>query len=566
MQPIISFEHFTFQYMHTAQPTLKDITFHIYPGEKVLIAGRSGSGKSTLAHCINGLIPFSYEGISNGNVLIAGKDPRKSSIFEQSKRVGTILQDQDAQFIGLTVEEDVAFYLENECVNQDDMKKIVSDSLTRVKMHTFHKQSPHELSGGQKQTVSLAGVLTTKNDILLFDEPLANLDPASSLNTIELIKDIHKQYNKTIVIIEHRIEEILKLDLDKIILIDEDVIVAIGAPEEILASHILPRIGLREPMYIEALKRLNFSSNNDVIYPLENLQKERICSAIKEWMKKRVILKRNTKNKEILKVENLSFSYPNKLKALENVNLSMCEGEIVALLGHNGAGKSTLAHSLIGINKIKNGKILLDGENISSWSIRKRGEIISYVMQNPNHMITQPTVLEEVSFRLNLKKFSKEEIRNRAEETLKICGLYPFRNWPIQALSYGQKKRLTIASVLTTNPKLIILDEPTAGQDYYHYKQFMSFIRELAKKGISFIFITHDMNLALEYADRAVVLHRGEIIADNHVSAVLGDQETLHRANLRATSLIKLVKFSGISCPEKFMKLYFGVNRREEDA
>ncbi|MGH1277828.1 ABC transporter ATP-binding protein [Bacillus basilensis] len=565
MQPIISFEQFSFQYEHTAQPTVKDISFHIYPGEKVLVAGRSGSGKSTLAHCINGLIPFSYEGISTGNILIAGKDPRKESIFEQSKQVGTILQDQDAQFIGLTVEEDVAFYLENECVNQDDMKKIVSDSLKKVKMHAFHKQSPHELSGGQKQTVSLAGLLTTNANILLFDEPLANLDPLSAIHTIQLIKDIHKQYNKTIVIIEHRIEEMLNLDLDKIILIDEGEIVAIGTPEKILASNILPSIGLREPMYIEVLKRLHFDSNNDVIYPLENLHRESVSGVINEWMEKQVFCKDTPTKKELLKVENLSFSYSNKQKVLDNVNFSIYKGEIVALLGHNGAGKSTLAHSLIGINKTKNDRILIDGVNINSWSIRKRGEVISYVMQNPNHVITQPTVMEEVSFSLKLKKFSKEEIKLRAEEALKVCGLYPFRNWPIQALSYGQKKRLTIASVLTTNPKLIMLDEPTAGQDYYHYKQFMSFIRKLAAKGISFILITHDMNLALEYTDRAIVLYEGKIIANNTASIVLGHPETLQRANLRESSLFKLVKFSGIAYPERFIELYFDVIRREED-
>ncbi|MGE7867573.1 ABC transporter ATP-binding protein [Bacillus paramycoides] len=566
MQPIISFEQFTFQYGHTTQPTLKDITFQIYPGEKVLIAGRSGSGKSTLAHCINGLIPFSYEGISTGNILIAGKDPREGSIFEQSKHVGTILQDQDSQFIGLTVEEDVAFLLENECVNQKEMKRIVTDSLKKVNMQNFHAQSPHELSGGQKQSVSLAGLLTVNADILLFDEPLANLDPVSSLNTIKLIKDIHEKYNKTIVIIEHRIEEILKLDLDKIILIDEGEVVAIGSPDKILSSNILPNIGLREPIYIEALKKLNFGNKNDMLFPIENLCNERVNSVIKNWMQKQVSFENTHKNREVCQIENLSFSYNNKHTALEDINLSIGEGEIVALLGHNGAGKSTLAHSLIGINKTKNGRITFAEENINTWSIRKRGEVISYVMQNPNHMITQSTVLEEVSFTLKLKKVSKEEINSRVEDVLKICGLYPFRNWPIQALSYGQKKRLTIASVLSTNPKLIILDEPTAGQDYYHYKQFMSFIRKLAEKGISFIFITHDMNLALEYANRAVVLHKGKIIADNAVSAVLGDQETLQRANLREISLIKLAKLSGISSPEMFVKLYIEVNRREEYA
>ncbi|PHE84243.1 ABC transporter ATP-binding protein, partial [Bacillus pseudomycoides] len=251
MKPIISFEQFTFQYKQVTKPTLKDVTFRIYPGEKVLIAGRSGSGKSTLAHCINGLIPFSYEGSSTGNISICGKDPRKGSIFEQSKHVGTILQDQDSQFIGLTVGEDVAFSLENDCVEQEKMKAVVMDSLQKVQMHTFHLRSPHELSGGQKQTVSLAGLLTTEADILLFDEPLANLDPMSSLKTVELIRKVHQQFNKTVVIIEHRIEEILKLDLDKIILIEEGKIVAVDSPKRILQTNMLQKIGLREPVYIE---------------------------------------------------------------------------------------------------------------------------------------------------------------------------------------------------------------------------------------------------------------------------------------------------------------------------
>ncbi|KFN04057.1 ATP-binding cassette domain-containing protein [Bacillus clarus] len=566
MQPIISFKQFTFQYGHAAQPTLKNITFHIYPGEKVLIAGRSGSGKSTVAHCINGLIPFSYEGISTGEILICGKDPRGGSIFEQSKHVGTILQDQDSQFIGLTVGEDVAFSLENECVDQENMKKLVTDSLKKVQMQEFHAQNPYELSGGQKQTVSLAGLLTTSANILLFDEPLANLDPTSSLKTVELIKDIHKQDKKTIIIIEHRIEEILKLDLDKIILIEEGEIVAIGPPHKILQSNILSSIGLREPIYLEVLKNINYKTENSEVYPIEKLQNEKLYTVVKDWMDKEPLVKRKVQREILCQIEGLSFSYSNQLMALENINLSINKGEILALLGHNGAGKSTLTHSLIGINKIKNGKIVFAGENINSWSIRKRGEVISYVMQNPNHMITQHTVLEEVSFSLQLKKVSKEKIKKRAEEALRICGLYPFRNWPIQALSYGQKKRLTIASVLTTKPKLIILDEPTAGQDYYHYKQFMSCIRRLAEKHIAFIFITHDMNLALEYADRAVVLHKGKIIADDFVSVVLANPLTLQTANLQESSLTKLAKLSGVSSPETFIQLYLEANRRGDYA
>lgn len=562
MKPIISFEQFTFQYQQVTEPTLKNITLHIYPGEKVLIAGRSGSGKSTLAHCINGLIPFSYEGSSTGNISICGKDPRKSSIFEQSKLVGTILQDQDSQFIGLTVGEDVAFSLENDCVEQKKMKAVVMDSLQKVQMHTFHSRSPHELSGGQKQTVSLAGLLTTDANILLFDEPLANLDPISSLQAVELIKKVHQQFNKTIVIIEHRIEEILKLDLDKIILIDEGKIVAIDSPKKILQANILQSVGLREPVYIETLKNLKMNILDEEIYPIETLNNEELNKTIKQWMLSSTASKKQCKKEVLCQIENLSFSYSHKNFTLKDITLSIRRGEILALLGHNGAGKSTFAHLLTGMNKAQEGKIVLDNDNITSWSIRKRGEVISYVMQNPNHMITQSTVWDEVAFALKLQKVSRAEIHKRVEDALQICGLYPFRNWPIQALSYGQKKRLTISSVLTMNPKLIILDEPTAGQDYFHYRQFMSCISVLAAKGISFIFITHDMNLALEYADRAVVLHQGRILADDTVPIVLANSQLLQQANLQESSLTTLAKLSKIPFPEVFVQMYMEAKRR----
>ncbi|MDM5155120.1 DUF3744 domain-containing protein [Bacillus sp. DX1.1] len=562
MKPIISFEQFTFRYQHVTEPTLQDITFHIYPGEKVLIAGRSGSGKSTLAHCINGLIPFSYEGSSTGTLSICGKDPRKGSIFEQSKHVGTILQDQDSQFIGLTVGEDVAFSMENDCVEQKKMKEVVMDSLHKVQMHSFHSQSPHQLSGGQKQTVSLAGLLTTNAEVLLFDEPLANLDPTSSLKTVELIQEIHQQSNKTIVIIEHRIEEILKLDLDKIILVENGRIVAIDSPAKILQADILQKIGLREPVYIEVLKNLQFSFSNEPVYPIEAIDCEKLNEIVTQWMRKCSPYKKHTQKEIVCQVENLSFSYPYTNCALKDVSLSLYKGEILALLGHNGAGKSTLAQILTGMQKAQNGKIVLDGKNITSWSIRKRGEAISYVMQNPNHMITQSTVWEETAFSLQLKKLHPNEIQKRVEDALRICGLYPFRNWPVQALSYGQKKRLTIAAVLTNNPKLVILDEPTAGQDYFHYKQFMSCIQQLAAQGISFIFITHDMNLALEYADRAVVLHNGEILADDNVAVVLANHSVLQQANLQESSLTTLARLSNILFPQVFVQMYMEAKRR----
>ncbi len=472
------------------------------------------------------------------------------------------MQDQDSQFIGLTVGEDVAFSLENDCVEQKKMKAVVMDSLQKVQMHTFHSRSPHELSGGQKQTVSLAGLLTTDADILLFYEPLANLDPISSLKTVELIQNVHQQLNKTIVIIEHRIEEILKLDLDKIILIDDGEIVAIDSPKRILQTNMLQEIGLREPVYIEALKNIKMNILDEELYPIGSLNHERLNKAVKQWMLNSTTCKKQQKKEILCKIENISFSYSHNGFTLRDITLSIQRGEIVALLGHNGAGKSTLAHLLTGMNKAQKGKIVLDNDNITSWSIRKRGEVISYVMQNPNHMIIQSTVWDEVAFSLKLQKASSSEIHKRVEDALQICGLYPFRNWPIQALSYGQKKRLTIASVLTMNPKLIILDEPTAGQDYFHYKQFMSCINVLATQGISFIFITHDMNLALEYTDRAVVLHQGRILADDTVPIILANSEVLQQANLQESSLTTLAKLSKVPFPEVFVQMYMEKKRR----
>ncbi|MGG2014799.1 ABC transporter ATP-binding protein [Bacillus sp. S10(2024)] len=561
MKPIVSFEEFTFQYKSVAEPTLRDITFHIYPGEKVLIAGRSGSGKSTLAHCINGLIPFSYEGTSTGNLSVCGIDPRHTSIFELSQYVGTILQDQDSQFIGLTVEEDVAFAMENDCTGQEEMKQIVERSLEEVDMIKFHSHSPHDLSGGQKQSVSLAGVLATNAEILLFDEPLANLDPVSSEKAIQLMKKIHRQTNKTIIIIEHRIEEILNLDLDKIIILENGRIIAIETPLKLLQKNILQKAGLREPVYVEALKTLEYPLSDEEVYPIKSVNSHILHETLSKWMLQNRIHAERFENKCICKIENISHAYPNRNFALKDICMPIYKGEVLALLGNNGAGKSTLAHIMTGMKKAQQGKILLEGTDVTRWSIRKRGEVVAYVMQNPNHMITQATVWEEAAFALKLKNTS-EEIHKKVEQALQICGLYPFRNWPVQALSYGQKKRLTIASILVTSPKIIILDEPTAGQDYFHYKEFMNFIEKIAKCGISFLLITHDMNLAIEYAKRAIVLHNGEIIADDAVTTVLANEHVLKRANLRESTLTRLAKHGNIPLPQLFVQSYIEAKRR----
>lgn len=555
MLPIVSFENFNFIYRNLSEPTLKNINLDIFPGEKVLIVGPSGSGKSTLAHCMNGLIPFSYEGEMTGDLWINGVKPYKTSIFEISKTVGTILQDQDAQFIGLSVGEDIAFAFENDMVPQEKMRKVVRQAAKMVDMLDILEQSPYELSGGQKQRVSLAGILTTKTPILLFDEPLANLDPASGRKVMELIHDIHRQINKTIIIIEHRIEDVLQESVDKVVVMDKGEIKEIGTPDEILSTGILRRTGIREPLYIEALNYAKCEWDvSDKVSSIQNINKARFKEKLNIWYEKSEQNEQKVNAAEILSLKNVHFSYDGVHEVLKGISFDLYEGEIVSLLGNNGAGKSTVSNLITGISVPSKGDIYLGNQRINDWSVRERGQQIGYVMQNPNQMITQYMVKDEVSFGLVAQGLPPDTINQKVEKVLKICGLFPYRNWPISALSYGQKKRVTIASILVMGPQMIILDEPTAGQDWKHYTEFMRFIKAVSEQGITFLLITHDMHLALEYTNRAVVLSAGKVIADNEIADVLTNKEVIQQANLKETSLSVLADVIGVEHPKYFVQ------------
>lgn len=558
---MISFKNFSFKYNNVVDKTLKNIDLTINKGEKVLIVGPSGSGKSTLSHCINGLIPFSYRGEFEGELKIDDIIPYKESLSEVSKKVGTILQDQDSQFIGLSVGEDVAFNFENNAIPLAEMKVKVINSLELVNMVDFINHSPYELSGGQKQRVSLAGVLGSDAEILLFDEPLANLDPASGSEIMQLINDIHEKTNKTIIIVEHRIEDVLEQPFDKVVIIDKGVVKGVGTPNEILKSDLLTNSGLREPLYVEAMKLAGCDvSSEDNLRDINSINEEN-KEILKSWFKNETSSKTINKEEKILEIKNLTFSHDGVKNTLDDVSFYLNKGEILAVLGNNGAGKSTLCRSITGILKPKSGSIFLNNECIDSWSIKKKGSAIGYVMQNPNQMISQHMIKDEIALGLKCRNFDKKYIDEKVEEVLKICGLYPYRNWPVQALSYGQKKRVTIASILAINPDVIILDEPTAGQDYKHYTEFMEFIKELSNKGISIIMVTHDMQLTLEYCDRAVVLSGGKKIADDKPANILTNKEIIKKSNLKETSLSTLAKTIDIANTNDFVQFFIDLER-----
>ena len=560
---IIEFKDYSFRYRVQAEPTLKNINLTIYEGEKVLIVGPSGSGKSTLAHCLNGLIPFYYSGKVSGELLIDGENVNDKNIFELSKIIGTVLQDPDSQFIGLTVGEDIAFKLENDCVEQNKMKSIVKGCAELVDIDSELESSPYKLSGGQKQRVTLAGVTVDDVKILLFDEPLASLDPLTGKSAIELIDDIKNKNNKTMIIVEHRLEDVLHKDIDRIIVMNNGEIVADTTPNEVLSTNILKNIGVREPLYISALKYANCNiTPNMNPKSVESIDLDKCKEEVNTWYSSidEDVIK--SSNKTILELENISFSYNEEKQILKNVSFKVNKGDMVSIVGKNGAGKSTISKLICGFYKPTSGKILFNGEDIADKTIKERSEKIGFVMQNPNQMISKSMIFDEVAFGLRVRGYSEDEVKERVYNTLKICGLYPFRNWPISALSFGQKKRVTIASILVLNPEVIILDEPTAGQDFKHYSEIMEFLVELNKQDITIIMITHDMHLMLEYTNNVVVLSDGEKIADDTAINILTNNEVIEKANLKETSLYELAKKCGIKDEKNFIKRFIDYDRR----
>lgn len=562
-KPIISFRNFSFQYRAQKRPTLTDINLEIYPGERVLIAGPSGSGKSTLAGCINGLNPFSNPGACTGTLTVDGVDAPHSSIFELSAHVGTVLQDPDGQFIGLTVGEDIAFALENSCTPQDEMHAITRHAAELVGIENHLGYAPHELSGGQKQRVSLAGVMVDQVKILLFDEPLANLDPATGKQAIELIDEIQKKTDTTVLIIEHRLEDVLWRNVDRIVLVNDGNILADLRPDELLSGSLLAENGIREPLYVTALRYagVDITPDKHPAHVDSLVLDDTDTQKLRDWFTARPRPAAQPEREPLLEVKGLSFGYQKGQQTLRDVSFSIGKGEMVSIVGRNGAGKSTLSKLICGFETPDAGEIFLNGKPLAEENIRRRAQHIGYVMQNPNQMISKTMIYDEVALGLQRSGLTEEQIQEKVEATLRVCGLYPFRNWPISALSFGQKKRVTIASVLVLDPELILLDEPTAGQDFRHYTDIMEFLRGLNARGVTVVMITHDMHLMLEYTRRALVFCDGRLIADRTAAAVLCDPALVEQAALKETSLYTLANRCGIAPAQEFVERFIEQDR-----
>ena len=562
-ETIVRFEKYGFTYNAQAEPTLYDIDLEIRRGEKILIAGPSGCGKSTLVHCINGLIPFSYKGTKTGSLKVKGKETAQLSLFDLSKTIGTVLQDSDGQFVGLTVAEDIAFALENDCVQEPELHRRVAEAAGLVDIAGHLDHAPDQLSGGQKQRVSLAGVLVDDVDLFLFDEPLANLDPATGKQAIELIDEIQKKTGAAVVIVEHRLEDVLWRYVDRVVLMNGGRILSDGTPDELLSGPLLKENGIREPLYLTAMKYAGINVTADM-HPwsirevrLEEEERQKLQS----WFSGCRTPREPEKKPVLLAVEDLCFAYRDREPVLHHISTEIRQGEITAIVGTNGAGKSTFSKVICGFESQSSGRILFHGQDMEALSIKERADRIGYVMQNPNQMISKVMIADEVALGLRTRGVPEKEIGDRVDRALSVCGLRPFRKWPVSALSYGQKKRVTVASILVLEPEMIILDEPTAGQDFRHYTEIMEFLLQLRDSGITIVMITHDMHLMLEYAERAIVFDGGRIIADDRCDRILTDPEIIARASLKETSLYTLAERCGMEDARGFVRRFIDYER-----
>ncbi|HIF9061449.1 energy-coupling factor ABC transporter ATP-binding protein [Photobacterium damselae] len=554
----IVFDNFTFKYWALEKPTLKNINLTINKGEKIVIVGPSGSGKSTLGQCLNGLIPHAIKGDCSGTLTINGQDTQKLKLDDCTSMVGTVLQDTDGQFVGLSVGEDIAFVLENQMIEQKEMHNIVQATADMMDLTSIIDLSPFDLSGGQKQRVSLAGVMVDDVEILLFDEPLASLDPKTGKAAIEIIDDLHQKTGKTVIIIEHRLEDVLHRPVDRIIMMERGEIVADLTPNQLLASSLLTEHGIREPLYLTALKEAgcNITEQDNPAY-FNQMPLEKFKPQVEHWFTQAKLPEHQTSQEVLLSLNNLAYSYDGERQTLQNVSFDVHKGEFVAVLGKNGSGKSTLTRLIMGVLEPDQGTICLNGEDLTNSTIFERSQRIGVVMQNPNHMISHHMIFDEVASGLRNRGMAEEMVEEKVYAMLELCGLGRYRDWPIDALSYGQKKRVTIATILVLEPELLILDEPTAGQDYHHYTMMMEFVKELNQKlGITIMIVSHDMHLVLEYTDRAVVICDSELLADEAVNSVFSQPELLDKANLTVTSLYSLAQAMGIERIDNFIRCF----------
>ena len=511
--PAITIENISFRYRDRQELAIQNINFQMMPGELFLLAGASGCGKTTLIRCINGLIPRSYKGEISGRILLNGQESAGLSLARISQIVGTVLQDPERQILGTKVMNEVAFGLENLGLQRAEITERVDAALEYLGIMPLRERETFNLSGGEKQKVALAGVLAMHPSILLLDEPLASLDPASAQETLSLVRRLADQ-GMTVLIVEHRVEDVFKIHPDRVLFMDQGQIQYFGSMEGLSKVVNYHEIKLPAPLIMER-------AANDP--PPQPIQFQPAAG----------------NSKPLVQFEKVSFGYESESTVLKDITLEIKRGDVIAVLGANGAGKTTLVKHAIGLLKPKTGRVLVDGKDTRQISVAQIAKTLGYVFQSPSHMLFAPTVYEELAFGPNNLGHDPEEIRKEVQEAIDIVHLTGREKDPPLSLSFGQQKRVSIAAILAMRSRILVMDEPTAGQDYRNYMEFMDAILQLPNFE-AILFITHDIDLAVIYANRVLLVSDGQVIADGKPEEVLRDFDLLSATRLVPTSLLKL--------------------------
>jgi energy-coupling factor transporter ATP-binding protein EcfA2 len=511
----LAVEALSFRYRDREELAIRDISLQVEPGELLLVAGASGCGKTTMIRCINGLIPRSYKGEVSGRIVVNGHLTGDMSLAEISQHVGTVLQDPERQILGTRVRHEVAFGLENLGLSRQEIRERIEEALARLNISHLRDRETFSLSGGEKQKVALSGVLAMRPNILLLDEPLASLDPASAQETLAIIRQLANE-GMSILLVEHRVEDVIGIRPDRVMYMQVGEIQYLGPLQKLGEAVDYYEIKLPTPMIIE---------NTPGEAPPEGLKT--LAGAPREG-----------DQEPLVRFEGVSFSYQEGVEVLHDVNLDIQAGDIIAILGPNGAGKTTLVKHAIGLLKPKAGRVLIDGQDTRDLSIAQIANTLGYVFQSPSHMLFAPTVYKELAFGPKNLRHSQEEIEKEVKEALEILNLTGMEEDPPLALSFGQQKRVSIGAILAMRSRILMMDEPTAGQDYKNYMDFMDSILKLPSFE-AIVYITHDIDLAVIYANRVLLIDQGTIAADGPPEEVLCDFERIKASRLVPTSLLK---------------------------
>jgi energy-coupling factor transporter ATP-binding protein EcfA2 len=537
MEYDIEFLGVSFRYAGAEKYALSDINLKIRPGEIVLVTGPAGSGKTTLCSCVNGLVPHYHEGELSGQVIVRSYDTQRARIGGLASLVGMVFQDPESQLVTSSVADEVAFGPENLGVPRPEINQRVVEALSATRLLGFEDREPHNLSGGEQQACAIAATYSMHPEIYVMDEPLANLDPAGRQQVLRVLIEVAKQRQKTLVIVEHSLEEVLPM-VDRVLVMDGGQIVRDGAVEEVLAAGDIPRVFTRPAIVRLAdtfgLSPMTFSAEK--FYSELNTRKPLGVIEFSDGVVSRSV----PSSTPIIEIQEVHYHYPGQVPALKGVNLIVHAGELVAILGRNGSGKTTLARHIIGLLQPERGRVIVSGRDVALTPTHELTQEIGFCFQNPNHQLVAFNVRDEMTFGLKAHNIDPAEFDQRVNHALELVHMLDFIDAEIFDLGKGQKQRLALASVLTLNPKILIIDEPTTGQDPQMTREIFEILKHLNDLGTTILMITHRVDYAAAYAGRAVVMNRGEVAFDGPVLELISDPELMQANSLDVPDITKL--------------------------